>query len=102
MSVGGLLRSHAWQRLARRSRGKVYIPSGAVAGLDAVKAMARGGLTIDEMLKEAGAGVERASAHKQVPWVNSSYRGKFYLEHPTVETTNVVVASAAPATRSFV
>ncbi len=45
MSVGGLLRSTAWQRLARRSHGKVYIPSGALAGLDGVKAMAIGRIT---------------------------------------------------------
>lgn len=42
MSVGGLLRDRAWQRLARRSRGRVYIPSGALAGLDGVKALAVG------------------------------------------------------------
>ena len=42
MSVGGLLRDRTWQRLACGSRGKVYIPSGALAGLDGVKAMAVG------------------------------------------------------------
>ncbi len=42
MSVGGLLRAHAWQGLAARSKGRVYIPSGALAGLDGVKAIARG------------------------------------------------------------
>ena len=42
MSVGGLLQDRAWQRQARRSRGKVYIPSGGLAGLDGVKAMALG------------------------------------------------------------
>ena len=42
MSVGGLLRDRRWQRLARRSSGKVYIPSGALAGLDGVKALAVG------------------------------------------------------------
>lgn len=42
MSVGGLLRDSTWQRLASRSAGKVYIPSGALAGLDGVKAMAMG------------------------------------------------------------
>jgi len=45
MSVGGLLRNTEWQRLARRSTGKVYIPSGALAGLDGVKAMAIGRIT---------------------------------------------------------
>ena len=42
MSVGGLLRDRSWLQLARRSSGKVYIPSGALAGLDGVKALAVG------------------------------------------------------------
>lgn len=42
MSVGGLLRDRSWQRMAAQSRGQVYIPSGALAGLDGVKAMALG------------------------------------------------------------
>ncbi|MBI4004118.1 MAG: DUF108 domain-containing protein [Candidatus Omnitrophica bacterium] len=42
MSVGGLLTDRMWQRLARRSRGRVFIPSGALAGIDGVKAMAVG------------------------------------------------------------
>ncbi len=42
MSVGALLLDAGWRRLARRSRGKVYVPSGALAGLDGVKAMAVG------------------------------------------------------------
>ncbi len=44
MSVGGLLHNRAWQRLAQRSKGRVYIPSGALAGLDGVKALAVGRL----------------------------------------------------------
>ncbi|MBI2104194.1 MAG: DUF108 domain-containing protein [Candidatus Omnitrophica bacterium] len=42
MSVGALLRDQAWRRLARASGRTVYIPSGALAGLDGVKAMALG------------------------------------------------------------
>ena len=43
MSTGGLLTNGAsWQRLARRSRGHLYIPSGALCGLDGIKAMAVG------------------------------------------------------------
>lgn len=42
MSVGGLLADQRWLRLARRSRGRIYIPSGALAGLDGVKALAVG------------------------------------------------------------
>jgi aspartate dehydrogenase len=44
MSVGGLLRDASWKRAARRSSGRVYVPSGALAGLDGVKAMALGRL----------------------------------------------------------
>ncbi|MBI3320859.1 MAG: DUF108 domain-containing protein [Candidatus Omnitrophica bacterium] len=42
MSVGGLLRDRRWQQLARRTKATVHIPSGALAGLDGVKAMAVG------------------------------------------------------------
>ena len=42
MSVGGLLGGRAWMGLARRSRGRLLVPSGALAGLDGVKAMAVG------------------------------------------------------------
>jgi aspartate dehydrogenase len=42
MSVGGLLGDRTWQRLARRSRGRLYVPSGALAGIDGIKAMAVG------------------------------------------------------------
>lgn len=42
MSVGGLLRRRSWRGLLRGSRGRLYIPSGALAGLDGVKAMAVG------------------------------------------------------------
>ena len=42
MSVGVLLRDRDWVRLARQAGRRVYIPSGALAGLDGVKAMAVG------------------------------------------------------------
>ena len=42
MSVGGLLPDQRWRALARRVGRKVYVPSGALAGLDGVKAMAVG------------------------------------------------------------
>lgn len=44
MSVGGLLRDLSWRRLAGASGARVYIPSGALAGLDGVKALAVGRL----------------------------------------------------------
>jgi aspartate dehydrogenase len=42
MSVGGLLERRLWRKVAARSRGRVYVPSGALAGLDGVKALAVG------------------------------------------------------------
>ena len=43
MSTGGLLaRAASWPRLASRSRGQLFVPSGGLAGLDGVKAMAIG------------------------------------------------------------
>ena len=42
MSVGGLLLNRAWRSLLQRSPGRIYIPSGALTGLDGVKAMAVG------------------------------------------------------------
>ncbi len=42
MSVGGLLRNDAWRKAAAKSRGRLYIPSGALSGLDGIKAMAVG------------------------------------------------------------
>jgi uncharacterized caspase-like protein len=59
-----------------------------------LKAVARPGQSIDEMLKETGAGVEKASGNKQVPWINSSYRGKFYLH---ADAAAVPATAAAPA-----
>ena len=43
MSTGGLLTHRSsWQRLAQRSRGRLVVPSGALAGIDGLKAMAVG------------------------------------------------------------
>ncbi len=42
MSTGGLLQHRAWRRLARSPERRVYIPSGALAGLDGVGALAMG------------------------------------------------------------
>ncbi len=46
MSTGGLLLNLAsWLQVARRSRGRVVVPSGGLCGLDGVKAMAVGTVT---------------------------------------------------------
>lgn len=44
MSVGGLLLNTKWRSLLKSTRGRVYLPSGALAGLDGVKAMGIGKL----------------------------------------------------------
>lgn len=44
MSTGGLLTSTTWQRAVARSKGHLHIPSGALGGIDAVKALATGSI----------------------------------------------------------
>jgi aspartate dehydrogenase len=45
MSVGALLQDGSWRALAERGRATVHVPSGALAGLDGIRAMASGRLT---------------------------------------------------------
>jgi aspartate dehydrogenase len=42
MSVGGLIGHEEWFRLAEERGRKIYVPSGAIAGLDGLKAACRG------------------------------------------------------------
>jgi aspartate dehydrogenase len=42
MSSGGLLKDRSWVQHLADSRGKIYVPSGALAGLDGMKSMAVG------------------------------------------------------------
>ena len=42
MSVGGLLLDTRWKRTLTKSRGRVYLPSGALVGVDGIKAFALG------------------------------------------------------------
>ena len=44
MSVGGLLEDSRWARILKQTRGKLWIPSGAVAGVDALLAARQGTL----------------------------------------------------------
>jgi aspartate dehydrogenase len=44
MSVGGLLGREAWFELARERGCRIHVPSGAIAGLDGLRAAARGRL----------------------------------------------------------
>jgi aspartate dehydrogenase len=42
LSVGGLLEHEDWMELARQTRSRIYVPSGAIVGLDGVKGAAIG------------------------------------------------------------
>ena len=46
MSVGGLIGREDWFRLAQERGRKIYVPSGAIAGLDGLKAACRGRLDL--------------------------------------------------------
>jgi aspartate dehydrogenase len=45
LSVGGLLEHEEWPALARRTGSRIYVPSGAIVGLDGVKGAAIGDIT---------------------------------------------------------
>ncbi len=44
MSAGGLLSGSSWRRALKKSRGRLWVPSGAVAGLDGLLAARESGL----------------------------------------------------------
>ena len=79
MSVGGLLRDQTWRRLVRRSRGKLYIPSGALAGLDGVKALGIGTVRRAQLTTSKP---PRALAH--APYVLRKRLALSRLRRPTV------------------
>ena len=79
MSVGGLLDDHTWQRLARRTGTKVYLPSGALAGLDGVKAMAVGKLRRVSLTTR-----KPPRALATAPYVLNKRLSLEHLRHPTV------------------
>ena len=45
LSVGGLLEHHDWVELARQTGSHIYVPSGAIVGLDGLKGAAVGRIT---------------------------------------------------------
>ncbi len=45
LSVGGLLDHEEWVELARRTGSRIYVPSGAIVGLDGVKGATVGSMT---------------------------------------------------------
>ena len=109
MSVGGLLRDQSWRRLARRVGRKVYIPSGALAGLDGVKAMATG-----RIRRLALTTRKPPQALASAPWVRRRKLRLERLTHPVVlfegspravvqafpQNTNVAAALALASGRS--
>lgn len=44
MSVGALIKDRRWRKLLAQSKSRLHIPSGAIAGLDGIKAMAQGSI----------------------------------------------------------
>ncbi len=79
MSVGGLLRDQTWRRLAQRSKGRVYVPSGALAGLDGVKAMAVGRIRRVSLTTR-----KPPAALAQAPYVRRKHLRLERLTKPTV------------------
>ncbi len=79
MSVGGLLRNRRWQSLARRSGAKVYIPSGALAGLDGGKAFAIGTIRRASLTTR-----KPPAALATAPYVKQKHLRLTHLTHPRV------------------
>ncbi len=52
MSVGGLLKDKRWLRLSRMSHGKIWIPSGALAGIDGLLAAKEGKIRSVKLVTE--------------------------------------------------
>jgi len=52
-----------------------------------LKAMSVPGLKVEDVFKQVGGEVERASANRQTPWVHSSFRGEFHFIAPVAEAT---------------
>ena len=50
LSVGGLLDHHDWVELARQTGSRIYVPSGAIVGLDGLKGAAIGHITAVTMV----------------------------------------------------
>jgi len=59
-------------------------PNGLYTG-ELLKAMTQPGLELEEVLKRAAEGVERASGNRQTPWYNSAFHGHFFFASPVRE-----------------
>ncbi len=80
MSVGGILsRLDRLRGLARRSNARVYIPSGAISGIDALKAAATG--RIDKVVLTT---TKNPRAFKGVEYVEKKWPGLGSLKEPVI------------------
>lgn len=79
MSTGGLLTSTTWQRVAQRSRGRLYVPSGALCGIDGVKAMAVGTIRRIRLTTR-----KPPQALASAPFVTARHLSLQRLKRPTV------------------
>lgn len=93
MSTGGLLTGRAgWERAAARSGGRLYVPSGALCGLDGVKAMALGTI---RRIRLTTSKPPRALASS--PWIRSRHVRLDRLRRATV----VFEGSPAETVKAF-
>ena len=69
MSAGGLITHDAWQREIQQSRGNLWVPSGAVAGLDGLLAAREAGIKRVRLLtRKAPAALQGAEYFKKRPF----------------------------------
>ncbi|MBM3557083.1 MAG: hypothetical protein FJX47_16195, partial [Alphaproteobacteria bacterium] len=61
-----------------------------------LKALDEPGLTVEQVLKRANGGVQRATGGRQVPWFNASIQGDFYFR-PGAPGAAATPAPSAPA-----
>ena len=97
MSSGGLLLDRTWRRAAARSRGRVFLPSGALAGLDGVRAMGMGRIRAASLTTSKPPRALEAAPYVKRFWetgvkiidLSADFRlksketyAKYYAEHP--------------------
>jgi len=92
MSSGGLLTSTAWQRAVARSKGHLHIPSGALGGIDGVKALAAGSIRRVRLTTR-----KPPQALASAPFVRARHLRLTRLRRPTV----LFEGSPAEAVRAF-
>lgn len=69
MSAGGLITDGAWLREVKESRGNLWVPSGAVAGLDGLLAAREAGLTTVRLItRKPPAALQEADYFKKKPF----------------------------------